>query len=77
MTWDYRVLRHLSGGTECYKIHEVYYDDAGRPTACTEEEVSPSGESEEELRQDCAFFLRALELPVLEFSFFEPVSNGP
>ncbi len=64
--WNYRVV-YRSGEEECpYRIHEVYYDDNGRPEAWTENAVTPMGESLGELRNDCRYFLDAFRLPVLE-----------
>jgi len=54
-----------------FAIHEVYYDDNNNPTSCTKEPCCPFGESIEELNDDSAYMLRALSLPVLEYSLFE------
>ena len=65
--WNYRVLRFQTPGMldPQYAIHEVYFDAEGRITGCTEEEVSPFGESLEELREDLEAYKKALDLPVL------------
>lgn len=70
MTWDYRVLRRVIAGETRYAVHEVYYDDSGKPTSCTVDPVEPSGETLEELRRDCANYIRALDMPVLEYDSF-------
>jgi hypothetical protein len=59
--WNYRVLR-LAG--QC-AIHEVFYGDDGVPQGYTEGPVFPRGANLEELRQEAARYLRALEEPVL------------
>ena len=36
MTWNHRVIsRKYETGETYYAIHEVYYDDSGKPTQCT------------------------------------------
>jgi hypothetical protein len=62
MGWDYRVFREEDGG---YVVREVYYDDDGSITACTQDAVEPMGESIEELTRDIDYFKQALRLPVL------------
>lgn len=37
MTWNYRVIRHPDGS---HAVHEVYYDENGRPKAATVRPVS-------------------------------------
>ena len=29
--WNYRIVRHKIAGGEYYRVHEVYYDKAGKP----------------------------------------------
>ncbi|HCZ48003.1 MAG TPA: hypothetical protein DCZ11_03240 [Gammaproteobacteria bacterium] len=38
MTWNYRIIEFVEPGTEesWFAIHEVYYDDAGRPESYSE-----------------------------------------
>jgi len=50
---------------ESYEIHEVYYDEAGKPKMYTENPMKPFGESVRELRQDLMWMLSALDKPVL------------
>lgn len=33
MTWNYRVIQYDDGS---FGLHEVFYDDNGKPNACTE-----------------------------------------
>jgi len=67
MSWNYRVIRRSSGAEEWYAIYEVYYDDAGRPIACTESPSRPFGETPEELAADLQHFTEALEKPALDY----------
>lgn len=38
MTWNYRIVRHHEP-SEWYGLHEVYYDDDGKPTSMTADPV--------------------------------------
>lgn len=69
-TWNYRVLKKTDQktGETIYAIHEVYYDDAGKPETCTENPVAPAGESLAELKRDMDHYLLALHKTVLEYS---------
>ena len=75
MTWNHRIIRrvhHHSDGTtsESFMVHEVYYDDAGRPVSCTEEGVEPYGETLEELVEELKMFSQAAGMPILEYDQF-------
>lgn len=67
MSWNYRVLKKKHADGCFYDIHEVYYDDEGRPMACTEQPVSPRGESIEELLNDIRHYAKALQKPVIDY----------
>jgi hypothetical protein len=72
-TWNYRVLKTTDQktGETIYAIHEVYYNDAGRPETCTENSVAPMGESLAELKRDMELYLLALSKPILEYDSLE------
>ena len=75
MTWNYRVVRHIerdrnNNETELLSIHEVYYDDGGRPENVTENAVPLGGETVQELREVSMMQRRAMELPVLDWDTF-------
>lgn len=65
MSWNHRILKHVSEQDISYGVHEVYYDDAGNPNAWTEREVGPHGESEREMRQSWMLYRSAFWKPVL------------
>jgi hypothetical protein len=67
MTWNYRILRHAAGWCA---IHEVYYDEKGRPTSCSENPQDLSGSSVEELGASLKLIARAFEDAVLEYDSF-------
>lgn len=80
-TWNHRVMRHKhtfpeSGETEVtLAIHEVYYKDqtvddcqvSADDVGFTENAVTVTGESIEELRSTLRLMLNALDKPVLEY----------
>jgi hypothetical protein len=78
-TWNYRVLVRTDGktGEKTFAIHEVYYDDAGKPDGCTENSVAPMGETLAELKRDMDHYRLALSKPVLEYESLEEVSEQP
>lgn len=59
MTWNYRVLkqRHKDGSWS-YGVHEMFYDERGKPIAFTEDPVGPGGTSLRELHEDLRCMLR-------------------
>jgi hypothetical protein len=65
MHWNHRVIRSRRNGEEWYAIHEVYYDDDGKPETYTAEPDGIEGESLEELRQYLTWMRAALRQPVL------------
>lgn len=67
MAWDYRVMKRTAGDEVWYEIHEVYYDNSGRPVACTEQPSKPFGENITELAADLQYFTEALEKPPLDY----------
>ena len=67
MTWNYRVIRKDTTDGEYYGIFEVYYDSSGNPEMVTVDPIGPAGDTPKELRQDLAYMLAALRLPVLNY----------
>ena len=62
MTWNYRVIEDKGK----FRIHEVYYNDAGEITAISEDQIAPEGETLEELKNDLEYYFAALKNPVLK-----------
>lgn len=58
MTWNYRVLRYQRGEATWYALHEVYYDEEGRPRAYTAEPATFVGIDEDDGRESIAQALR-------------------
>ncbi len=40
MGWNYRILSHKDGNEMYFQIHEVYYDEEGKPNSYTANGVS-------------------------------------
>ena len=74
MPWNHRILRHTCNRgneeIEWFAIHEVYYDDEGKPDMCTLDPAYPYGETTEELEKDMEYFSQAFKAPVLDFADF-------
>ena len=60
----------LKNGT--YAIHEVFYNEEGKPWTCTEDPVCPEDDTLDALREDLVRYQRALEWPVLEYADLVP-----
>lgn len=65
--WDYRVVKQTFDGEDVFAVHEVYYEDDGKPHMMSEDEVSPHGESLKEFKSDWKAYLDAKEQPVLTY----------
>jgi hypothetical protein len=66
--WNHRVMRHVEpDGHVWFGIHEVFYDDTGRPEGWSEPAEAPAGETLEELAANLAQMTEALKQPVLEY----------
>lgn len=48
MTWNYRVMRHADGSIA---MHEVYYDDNGKPEHWSKEPTTFIGDGDDALEQ--------------------------
>ena len=63
--WNHRVLVQKEGDDLCFTIHEVYYDDDGRPDGYTERGIEVSAETIEALRQELKHMEECLQKPML------------
>jgi len=60
-TWNYRVIQADDGTLQ---IHEVYYDNAGKPWAYTAP-TNPVGDDLADLTGDLRYMFKALEKPII------------
>lgn len=44
MTWNYRIIQHKEGH---FALHEVYYNEAGKPDGLTDSPVSFGADKDE------------------------------
>ena len=72
MSWNYRIIRHKEGH---FSLHEVYYDDAGKPNGYTTDPISFVSDKEEGPDGIIESLEHALKdartKPVLDASIFE------
>ena len=68
MSWNYRVIKNAE---QQFSIHEVYYDEEGKPHSMTVDPVSAFGETLEELKDDSLLISVALTKPVLDVKIFD------
>lgn len=67
MTWNYRVFRCTDpDGSSFYEVREVYYNKDKEVNGWTEEGCSPAGDTFGDLIKDFAWFLAALNKPILD-----------
>lgn len=64
MSWNYRVVTDNDKDEKRYWIHQVYYDDQGKPDGWVED-CSPFGFTKKELRETLKLMLAALNKPAL------------
>lgn len=64
--FNYRVVKHTTGGVVEYMIHEAHYEDDECIAIC-EDPVFPVGGDLAELRQEIEWMLQALDLEVMEW----------
>ena len=72
MSWNYRVVQR----EDLFAIHEVYYDEAGKPAAVTADAMTPDGDTLEELRETFEQFREAFDQPVLQYEDFSLSLEG-
>lgn len=60
-TFNYRVVLR----NDEYAVHEVFYDDDGRPESLTVDALSPTARSVRDLRYELEKMLKSLDCPVL------------
>ena len=69
MTWNFRVVRHTEPKSRSvwYGVHEVFYNNAGKPSTMTQEPVQVDGESVKDIVAYLNMIKRDLKrLPVLD-----------
>ena len=70
MSWNYRLLAHKDGEDVFLQIHEVYYDEEGKPHSYTENGVTVSGESLECVKWVLSKMKKCTNKPILSVENF-------
>jgi hypothetical protein len=65
MSWNYRVLAHKDDDDVMLMIHEVYYDENGKPNSYTVNPVPVRGEDLDALKFSLEKMNEALTKPIL------------
>jgi hypothetical protein len=65
MSWNHRVLAHEFKDEIYFQVHEVYYDDEGKPHAHTANAVSIGAESLKDIKWTLNRMKEALKKPIL------------
>ncbi len=76
MTWDYRIIRHLSANDDWFAVHEVHYDAAVNPVGATERPVAPQGATLDEVLKDIELMRAAADKPTLDYVLFSNMERG-
>lgn len=69
MTWNFRLVKHTEPKSKSvwYSVHEVFYNNAGKPWTMTQEPVQVDGESVKDILAYLDMIKRDLRrLPVLD-----------
>ena len=76
MTWNHRLVHQRRDGTDFFGIHEVFYDEDGRPVNVTVDPMDVGWfESKEEIALELHMMAKALDEPVLEYEDFHEVAD--
>lgn len=65
-TWNYRLVKIASDLGEEIVLHEVYYDDDGKPVARTKQPAEFVGASADEVRKALKRAIKATSQAVLD-----------
>lgn len=71
MTWNYRLIDHGENqGERYFAIHEVHYDDTGKPVSVSEDGARIGGETVDDIKDVLERMRGALEKPALRYEDF-------
>mgnify|MGYP001235108570 CR=1 FL=1 len=68
--WNHRVLAHKDGEDWFFQIHEVYYNDEGKPISYTTNAISVGAESIKDIKWVLKEMKKSLEKPILSVENF-------
>jgi len=70
MSWNFRIIRHVTNDEPWLAIHEVFYDDDMNPHSCTQDPVTVVGADEAEVKWYLEKMAEALEKPIIDYQYF-------
>ena len=73
--WNYRVMRHITDGIECFAIHEVHYEGVV-PVSRTVNSVGATGNDLEDLKGAMELYHQALDRPVLDYETLKELETA-
>ena len=73
MKWNYRVIERDG----IFAIHEVYYDQDGKPVGVTSRPAAPMGEDPQELARDLGRYMSAIGQPVIPWHDLAGLTEEP
>jgi hypothetical protein len=71
--WNYRITYRPSDIEQGYSIREVFYNDNGDPVSYTSKEISPYGESKDELISDLAYMIQAISQDIVDLDALDTI----
>ena len=71
--WNYRITYRPSDIEQGYSIREVFYNDNGNPVSYTSKEISPYGESKDELISDLAYMIQAISQEIVDLDILDTI----
>lgn len=75
MSWNYRVVKTTVDGEDSYGIHEVYYDEEGKPKMFSADPCPVFSETLEGLEEEISRIRAALGRSALQESDFPVAPN--
>ena len=76
MGWNYRILAHKDVDEMYFQIHEVYYDENGKPNSYTANSVSVGAESLDGIKSVLNKMKECANKPILLADDFPNEYNG-
>ena len=70
MSWNYRLLAKEYKGDVYYQIHEVYYDDNGKPNGYTANPITIGSNDIEGIKWQLEEITKCLDKPTLSVKDF-------
>ena len=75
MSWNHRVIKHVSADDEWLAIHEVYYGDDGKPSSCTKEPIQIVSEDFKGMGWQIDKIKEALKKSIIDYGYFEELEK--